>query len=98
MNRLLERLHVALVCAITPRCKEMTRLVSAEREQSLPWLTRVRMRWHYGICVWCLRYRDQLGLIGRMARSLDDGECGGSRLSEEKKAKLKEALARQEHD
>lgn len=78
----------------------MTRLISAEREEPLPWSTRLRMRWHYGICEWCLRYRDQIGLLGRLIRSLDgeSGLGGEPGLSEESKARLKETLSRHSHD
>ena len=49
----------------TPKCHDMTRLISQERDTPLPWGTRLEMRLHCWICVWCLRYRDQLGFIGR---------------------------------
>lgn len=100
VNKLIGQALVAVICAITPRCREMTRLISAEREQPLSWLTRLRMRWHYGICVWCMRYRDQLGLMGRLSRSLDEEFHHGddARLSDETKGKLKESLSRHGHD
>lgn len=96
----LGRAFVALICAITPRCREMTRLISVEREQPLSRLTRLRMDWHYGICVWCLRYRDQLGLLGRLSRRLEgESSCERDpRLSESSKDRLKETLSRHHHD
>jgi len=91
---------VAVICAVTPRCQEMTRLISSEREEPHSRLTRLKMRWHYGICVWCRRYRDQIGLIGRLSRALDKDFHHGDKamLSDESKEKLKQALSRHSHD
>lgn len=96
----LGHVFVALICAITPRCREMTRLISVEREQPLSKVTQLRMRWHYGICVWCLRYRDQLGLLGGLSRRLAEETSSpcDPRLSEESKSRLKETLSRHHHD
>lgn len=100
LKKLLSKVFVVLICAVTPRCREMTRLISVEREEPPSWFTRLRMRWHYGICVWCLRYRNQLGLLGRLSRSLDGESCHETdpRLSESSKAKMKETLTRHTHD
>jgi len=100
LKKFLGQVFVVLICAITPRCREMTRLISAERDEPLSWLTRLRMRWHYGICVWCVRYRNQLGLLGRLSRSFENESCheNDPRLSEQSKAKLKDILSRHSHD
>ena len=87
-------LFVTFICAITPRCHEMTRLISREREQPHHVLTRVRMAWHYGICVWCLRYRDHLALLGKISRSFPEHSCGDCKnlLTEEAKIRIAEAI------
>jgi hypothetical protein len=100
VKKLIGQALVGVICAVTPRCREMTRLISAEREEPLSWFTRLRMRWHYRICVWCARYRDQIGLMGRLSRTLDNEFHHGThaRLSDESKEKLKQALSRHSHD
>ena len=88
------------MCLSTPRCHEMTRLISAEREKPHSRITKLRMRWHYGICVWCKRYHDQIGLLGRLSRAFpeESGEHGKSQLTDDAKARLKEALTRNADD
>lgn len=56
---------VSFLAQVTPKCHDMTRLISQEQDRPMPWLTRVKMRMHYWICVWCLRYRDQLKFVRR---------------------------------
>lgn len=53
------------------------------------------MRLHYGICIWCKRYHDHLGLLGKLSRAFPEHSCehGNKELSDEAKARLKKALA-----
>ena len=60
---------VIFIAEHTPKCHDITRLISQSRERPLPLRTRIAMWIHYRICVWCERYRDQLGFIGRALRS-----------------------------
>jgi hypothetical protein len=46
----------------------MTRLISLSMDQKLPLITRIRMRLHYGICVWCERYAQQIAFLRTAAR------------------------------
>ena len=100
VKKIMSQALVGVICAITPRCHEMTRLISAEREEPLSWLTKLRMRWHYGICVWCVRYRDQLGLLGRLLRAFPEESCrhGKNKLTEDAKVRMKNALRRKPND
>ena len=54
---------VMFIAMHTPKCHDITRLISQSMEGPLPWRTRVAMRVHYWICVWCERYSDQLGFL-----------------------------------
>ena len=54
---------VMFIARHTPKCHDITRLISQEQDGALPWSVRVKMRLHYVICVWCARYRDQLGFM-----------------------------------
>jgi hypothetical protein len=91
------RLTTAIVkylARVTPRCHDMTRLISQAQETVLPLATRVKMRLHYIICVWCGRYRDQLGLMKKALHECDDHppEKPKRTMSAETKDRLKEAL------
>jgi hypothetical protein len=72
----------------------MTRLISSEREKPHPWLMRVRMRLHYGVCIWCKRYHDQLELLGKISKEFPENSQGNARtrLSDEAKIRMKKAL------
>lgn len=92
--------YTGLICLITPRCREMARLISAEQEKPLSRMTKLRMRWHFGICIWCQRYHDQVGLLGKLSRMFAEESCkhGADQLSEDAKNRIKEALRHHPHD
>lgn len=54
---------VMFIAEHTPKCHDITRLISESMERPLPLRTRIAVRFHYLICVWCERYRDQLGFL-----------------------------------
>ena len=60
----------------TPSCGEMSRLVSRSLDQPLPLGLRLRMRLHYLICVWCLRYLRHLRFLHRAAPGLAEPKHG----------------------
>lgn len=71
----------------------MTRLISEAHERPLGPLPRLRMKLHYGICVWCLRYRDQLAMIRTLIRQFPGAADGGeAMLSEAARERIKETL------
>lgn len=84
-----------LICMLTPRCHEMTRLISSEREKPHSLFVKTRMRFHYGICIWCKRYHDHLGFLGKLSRAFPEHSCehGVRELSDEAKARFKKRLA-----
>ena len=86
--------YIAWICKISPTCHEMTRRISAQQDHALPWPMRLRMRLHYGICVWCERYREQLALLRKVSRAFPEAaaEHLPERLPEDAKARLKRAL------
>ena len=49
--------------ARTPGCKEVTRLLSESMDHPLPWRTRMGIRLHYLICVWCERYGQHIRFL-----------------------------------
>ena len=52
------------------------------------------MRRHLGVCVWCGRYQEQVGLIGRLCRIFAEESCehGAEHLPDEARARMKAAL------
>ena len=78
------------LAALMANCHDMTRLISQSQDGPLPFGTRVRMWFHYRMCVLCRRYRDQIGLIGKAFR-----ECrheDGPALADDAKERIKRAL------
>jgi hypothetical protein len=88
---------VTFIAEHTPKCHDMTRLISESRDRPLPLRTRLAMRAHYLICVWCARYRDQLGLLSKAFRACDHGvEHMKGELTPEAKERLKNTLKKNE--
>jgi predicted small metal-binding protein len=89
---------VTFIAEHTPKCHDMTRLISESMERPLPLRTRIAMRFHFLICVWCERYRDQLSFLRKaLHESCDHGvEQMRGEMSPEVKARLKETLKK--HD
>jgi hypothetical protein len=82
---------VTFIATHTPKCHDMTRLISESMERPLPLRKRLAMRAHYLICVWCERYRDQLKFMRKALRSCPERE---NRLSLDARKRLKRALER----
>jgi hypothetical protein len=79
---------------ITPRCMDVTGLVSESMDRMLPVLTRIKLRLHLMICEGCAQYRRQLlALRQAMRRSASEAHAQqDAQLSSAAKARLKEAL------
>lgn len=94
-NRL-TRAIVMFLARHTPRCHDMTRLISQELETAHPPGTRLRMRLHFWICAWCQRYRDQLRLMRKAMHRCDEQHppAAAPKLSSDTKDRLKEALTK----
>lgn len=95
-NKWKEKL-VMFIAKHTPKCHEMTRLISESMDRPLPLRTRISMRIHYLICIWCERYRDQLSFMRDAVRhSCDRGvEHMNGDLSSDAKQRMKDALKNQ---
>jgi hypothetical protein len=85
---------VMFIAEHTPKCHDITRLISQSFERPLPIRTRVAMRIHYLICVWCERYRDQLKLVRRAMKASPEESAGRMRgaLPPDARTRLKVAL------
>jgi hypothetical protein len=64
-------------------------------DHKLPLGTRVRMRLHYGICVWCERYLQQIAFVKRVSESFAEHSpaCSAEAISPQAKQRLQAALA-----
>lgn len=74
----------------TPNCAEMSRLASLSFEQTPSLRTRLKMRLHYLICVWCGRYAKHLKFLHRAAPRLQEhsGDTFNRKMSEESKQRM----------
>ena len=63
-------------------------------EVKLPVTTRIKIRLHYLICVWCYRYGEQLQTLRKIASSLPEhvDDCRPETLPHSLKGRLKQAL------
>ena len=89
-----KKLWVVWVWQHTPRCTEILRLASQSLEQPLSFRTRLKMRLHFLICVWCERYDKQLKFLHRACShaSHQDETLPGRGLSAEARQRIVERL------
>jgi hypothetical protein len=74
-------------------CKDVTRLISASMDTSLPIGKRIGMRLHLLMCTFCARYERQLLLIHETVKRLvATEETPGDTLSEEAKVRIRLSL------
>jgi hypothetical protein len=78
----------------TPHCAEMSRLASQSLDQPLSLRTRLKMRLHHLICVWCKRYLNQLKYLHAIAPHINHhiGLASGRCLSLEAKQRITKSL------
>jgi hypothetical protein len=95
-----ERMLVSFIAEHTPKCREVVRLLSQSMEVKLPLATRIKIRFHYLICVWCYRYGEQLRALRKIASSLSEhaDECGQETLPYSSKERMKQALREKQHE
>jgi hypothetical protein len=92
----LTKKFVQFVARVTPHCHEITRLLSESMEHPLPLRTRLLIRLHFVICVWCQRYGDQLKLLRKCGSGFAETGCerGAETLPSATRERLKKALER----
>jgi len=78
----------------TPKCHDITRLISQSMDHPLALRARFSMRIHYLICAWCERYRDQLLFLRQALRTppRENANQAGGTLSADARARLKIAM------
>jgi hypothetical protein len=85
---------VQFVTNVTPHCHDVTRLLSESMERRLPLRTRLLIRLHFTVCIWCERYGEQLKLLRKCGSRFPEKGCehGGETLPSSARERLKTAL------
>jgi hypothetical protein len=55
-------------------CKDVYPLISESRDHPLPFISRVRLKFHLTMCGLCQIYQNQLEVLCKVARKLGDSE------------------------
>jgi hypothetical protein len=89
---------VLLICAVTPKCPEVARILSLGMDKPLSLRTRIQLRIHFLMCSFCERYAKHLQYIRTAACHFPGHahESSNATLPSETKARLKEALKKSE--
>src|SRR5215471_19515453 len=95
-----ERLLASFIAARTPTCREVVRLLSQSMEVKLPVTTRIKIRFHYLICIGCYRYGKQLHALRKIASSLPEhvDDCSQETLPDSSKERMKQILRETRHE
>jgi hypothetical protein len=69
-------------------------------ELKLSLATRIKIRFHYLICVWCYRYGEQLRALRKITASLPEhlDKCGHETLPYSSKERMKQALREKQNE
>ena len=85
-----------------PTCRQTVMVISQSLERPLSLRERVKMKLHLWVCIWCVRYLEQLQLMrdtlrARGARLPEDEETSAASLSAEARERMKRALSQHSH-
>jgi hypothetical protein len=89
-----KRKLIRIVANLTPHCHDVTRLLSKSMECPLPLRTRLLLRLHFSICVWCRRYGQHLKSLRKFSSEYPEKGCesGQAVLSPDTRDRLNRAL------
>ena len=95
-----ERLLVSFIARYTPKCREVMKLLSQSMEVKLPVTIRIRIAFHYLICIWCYRYGKQLRALRKIASLLPEhvDDCSQEALPYSSKERIKQVLRETQDD
>jgi hypothetical protein len=85
---------VDFICAVTPKCVEVTRLLSESMDRPLPWWTRFKLRLHFLMCTYCKRYGEHLRVIRKAGHLFCEHshEASNEQMPAEAKERIKQVL------
>jgi len=84
----------AMLEALSPTCRQATRLQCQALDQPVPPAKRLGLCLHLLICRWCRRYGQQLRFLNEAAKTHPDdlNAAGPQKLSEQARARIKNNL------
>ncbi|MGH9902921.1 MAG: zf-HC2 domain-containing protein [Pyrinomonadaceae bacterium] len=82
-----------------PTCRQLAPVMSESLERPLSFRERVTMRLHLWVCIWCVRYLEQLHVMretlrAREAQVSNDESAADATLPAEARERIKDALRR----
>jgi hypothetical protein len=85
-----------------PTCKQTASVISQSLERPLSLRERVTTKFHLWVCIWCVRYLEQLHFMRDTLRAHgaqvpDDGAPADDSLSLEARERMKRALSQHSH-
>jgi hypothetical protein len=83
-----DRLYRVLL-ALSPNCKEASRLQSAALHEPMPFSRRIGLRLHLLLCNWCRRYGKNIRLLREVAEHSGEHEDCPSVLTREARERLR---------
>jgi len=86
------KLMMRLMNLVLPTCEEVSRLASRAMDEELPWRTRLGLRMHLWICIWCRRNAGQLQLMRDLTRCAAHTHDEDVRLSAAARDRIARAL------
>jgi hypothetical protein len=87
-----------VVAALSPSCRQASRLQSEALDHKLPILQRVGLRIHLFLCSWCRRYGKQIRFLRDAAHDHSDElvEPAPQKLSDPARDRMKQRLRAEE--
>jgi len=92
MNRLFKAIR-----ALSPNCKEATRLQSDALDRPLSRFQRIGLRIHLALCVWCSRYGKQIKFLRSAAQHCEHDHSLEQTMPPEARERIKRALKTDEN-
>jgi hypothetical protein len=87
-----------MVAALSPTCRQASRLQSEALDHKLPTLQRIGLRIHLVLCKWCLRYGKQIRFLRDAAHEHADELVAPApqKLSDAARERMKQRLRAEE--
>ena len=85
-----------------PTCRQTVSAISLSMERPLSLRERVKTKLHLWVCIWCVRYLEQLQLMrdtlrARGSKLPDEGDAAEASLPAEARERMKRALSQHSH-
>ena len=86
------------MAALSPNCKQASRLQSESLDRKLPILQRIGLQLHLMLCKWCRRYGKQIRFLRQAAHQHSDDleEPTDQRLPDAARERIKQRLRAEE--